>query len=193
MISWNAVGPKGATGARGRDGRERGDGRDGPHRSEGGDGRERGPTGPKGATGSTGSTGPTGPAGADGNTVLSGTTPPATTIGRVGDYYLDTSTHAIYGPATRTCSPLPCHTIWGAATSLVGPAGKDGQVAVYDTYDGVNQVNDPSGQSERVMTQTLPVGGDFQVDASVVGLQTPTRTRPSGPATSWRRTRAAAP
>ncbi len=104
----------------------------------------------------------TGPAGA---TILSGTGAPGIGVGLAGDYYIETSNHKIFGPAARVCTQLPCRTLWGAGTSLVGPAG---QGYSYDTSTA-GTVNDPSGQDENVLIQTLPVGGDFQIDARVVG------------------------
>jgi hypothetical protein len=71
-----------------------------------------GPEGPTGATGDTGATG------ADGNTVLSGTTAPDPGIGVDGDFYIDTTADAIYGPKTAGA--------WGSATSLIGPEGPEG-------------------------------------------------------------------
>jgi len=115
----------------------------------------------------TGPQGPAGPAGAAGNTILSGTGAPTSTIGAAGNFYLETSNHTIYGPATRNCNVLPCKTVWGNGTSLVGPQGPSGQGVAYDTQ--TQAVNDPSGQFETVLTQTLPVGGDFQVVADVTG------------------------
>ena len=39
--------------------------------------------------------------------------PPASNSGIAGDYYIDTATHVIYGPASHHCLPLPCATQWG--------------------------------------------------------------------------------
>ncbi|HEY1740419.1 MAG TPA: hypothetical protein VGI86_17025, partial [Acidimicrobiia bacterium] len=75
----------------------------------------------------------TGPQGPAGNTILSGSAAPAKTIGVAGNFYLQTSNHKLFGPATHTCNPLPCHTIWGTGTSLVGPAGASGQGPAYQT------------------------------------------------------------
>ena len=104
----------------------------------------------------------TGPGGA---TILSGTGAPGIGVGLAGDYYIETSNHKIFGAAARVCTQLPCRTLWGAGTSLVGPAG---QGYSYDTSTA-GTVNDPSGQDENVLIQTLPVGGDFPIDARVVG------------------------
>ena len=116
----------------------------------------------------TGPQGPAGAPGAAGNTILSGTGAPTSTIGAAGNFYLETSDHTIYGPATRNCSVLPCKTVWGTGTSLVGPQGAPGTPGLGVAYDTqTKDVNDPSGQFENVLTQTLPVGGDFQVVANV--------------------------
>ena len=64
--------------------------------------------------------GPAGPAGADGKTVLNGAGVPASGLGVDGDYYIDNTAHAIYGPKTSG--------VWGSATSLIGAAGSTGPV-----------------------------------------------------------------
>lgn len=48
-------------------------------------------------------------------TVLNGTGVPALSLGGVGDFYIDTNTYKIFGPKQTTT--------WGAASSLIGPAG----------------------------------------------------------------------
>jgi hypothetical protein len=97
-----------------------------------------GPTGPAGAdgadgaTGATGPQGPTGPAGADGadgadgKTVLNGSGAPGAGLGTDGDFYIDTTADAIYGPKTAGA--------WGSATSLVGPTGATGPPGAGTTY-----------------------------------------------------------
>jgi hypothetical protein len=73
--------------------------------------------------------GASGPAGADGNTVLYGAGAPSAGVGVNGNFYIDTTAHAIYGPKTGGS--------WGASTSLVGPsgsggsAGADGKTVIY--------------------------------------------------------------
>ncbi|HEY1737269.1 MAG TPA: hypothetical protein VGI86_01085 [Acidimicrobiia bacterium] len=74
-----------------------------------------------------------GPQGPAGNTILSGSGAPATNIGVTGNFYLETSNHKLFGPATRTCTPRLCGTTWGAGISLVGPAGAAGQGPAYQT------------------------------------------------------------
>lgn len=108
------------------------------------------------------SEGAQGPAGTDGKTVLNGSGPPSLFTGTAGDFYIDTVHHVIYGPATVSCLRLRCEIHWGSGASLVGPAG---QGTVYETKAGF--VNLPSGASERVVTQTIPVTGDYSVTATV--------------------------
>lgn len=90
------VGPQGDTGAAGADGA----------------------TGATGAAGADGSPGADGDDGADGKTVLSGAGAPSGALGVDGDWYIDTTAHAIYGPKTSGA--------WGASTSLIGPQGPAG-------------------------------------------------------------------
>ncbi|WP_018676725.1 collagen-like protein [Riemerella columbina] len=56
--------------------------------------------------------------GEDGKTLLSGTTAPSTSTGKIGDFYINTTTNQIYGPKTSSS--------WGASTSLIGPRGATG-------------------------------------------------------------------
>ena len=56
--------------------------------------------------------------GADGKTVLNGSGAPSSGLGTNGDFYIDTTADAIYGPKTAGA--------WGSATSLVGPTGAAG-------------------------------------------------------------------
>lgn len=78
----------------------------------------RGPAGATGAAGSNGSAGATGAAGADGKTVRNGTGAPSSGLGVDGDFYIDTTADAIYGPKTAGA--------WGSSTSLIGPTGAQG-------------------------------------------------------------------
>jgi hypothetical protein len=55
-----------------------------------------GATGPTGSTGATGPTGATGASGTNGATWYSGAGQPSASLGATGDYYLETSTNAIY-------------------------------------------------------------------------------------------------
>jgi hypothetical protein len=78
-----------------------------------------GDTGPQGATGLQGVSGNTGAAGADGTTVLHGTGAPADTVGKNGDFYLDTAAETMYGPKTDGAWPA-------SGASLIGPQGAKG-------------------------------------------------------------------
>lgn len=82
--------------------------------------------GPTGSTGSAGSTGSTGSAGADGKTVRNGSGAPSSGLGVDGDFYIDTTAHAVYGPKTSGA--------WGSATSLVGPSTGSAGGALAGTY-----------------------------------------------------------
>ena len=57
---------------------------------------EKGDASATGPTGATGATGPTGASGSNGATWYSGAGQPSATIGATGDYYLDTTSNAIY-------------------------------------------------------------------------------------------------
>jgi hypothetical protein len=56
-----------------------------------------------------------GATGADGRTILNGSGAPSGGTGANGDFYLDTTADAIYGPKTAGS--------WGSPTSLIGPTG----------------------------------------------------------------------
>jgi hypothetical protein len=84
-----------------------------------------GPQGPQGLTGATGAQGPQGVQGPPGtgggggaSTVRSGAGVPSAALGADGDFYIDTTANAIYGPKTVGA--------WGASTSIVGPVGPSG-------------------------------------------------------------------
>ncbi len=79
---------------------------------------QNGPQGPQGPTGADGAQGPTGPAGVNGKTILNGTSIPSNSLGTDGDFYINTATNTLFGPKTAG--------VWGAGTSLIGPAGADG-------------------------------------------------------------------
>jgi hypothetical protein len=93
-----------------------------------------GPTGPQGPIGPTGATGPAGPqgpagtAGANGNMIYNGSGAPTISASN-GDYYIDNTNHALYGPYNAG---------WPAAgISLVGPGVKQ--------YSGTSNIAVPVG------------------------------------------------
>lgn len=80
---------------------------------------QKGRTGATGPQGATGAQGPRGAAGADGVTILNGTGAPADTLGKDGDFYVDTTAEEMYGPKASGAWPA-------TGTSLVGPQGPKG-------------------------------------------------------------------
>lgn len=110
-ISWNQIGPQGPVGPPGGQGVA---GQAGPQGPKG----DTGAAGPTGAQGSQGPAGAQGPAGTNGASVLNGTGSPATGVGSVGDFYIDTAAATLYGPKTVNG--------WGVGVSLVGPKGDPG-------------------------------------------------------------------
>jgi hypothetical protein len=75
-----------------------------------------------GLQGEPGKIGLQGPAG---STVLSGTTAPGTTIGNVGDFYLDITSSKFYGPKKADGTWGEGFSMLGA-NGLTGPAGQNG-------------------------------------------------------------------
>jgi len=123
-----------------------------------------------GADGADGQDGAQGVAGQDGNTIISGVGAP-TTQGTDGDYYIDIFNNDIYGPKAGG--------LWGAPTSLVGPAGADGQ----DGTDGTNGTNGTDGvDGQDGNTIISGVGapldgigndGDYYIDISATEMYGP--------------------
>ncbi len=89
-----------------------------------------------GPQGSTGATGATGAAGTNGSTVLNGVVVPVAGTGSNGDFYINTSTHLIYGPKTAGA--------WGSGVSLVGPQGATGATGATGPQ-GIQGVQGPQG------------------------------------------------
>lgn len=102
-----------------------------------------------GSTGATGAAGSTGAAGADGKTWHNGSGAPSDVTGVNGDFYLDTTADAYYGPkAAGTWSGT-------GPTSLIGPAGATGAAGAdgSEWYEGTGA---PGGG--------LGVNGDFYLN-----------------------------
>jgi len=123
-----------------------------------------------------------GQAGTNGTTILNGPSrPPAISAGLTnGDFYLDTTTDVLWGPVVITCQKLQCSTNWGNGTKLAGTQGapgptgngmsyetKFGSIAEPTGFFSPVVVNVPSGASTRILTQTIPAGGDYQVTATL--------------------------
>lgn len=89
------------------------------------------------------------------NTVLNGVGAPAPLLGNNGDFYIDTATYNIYGPKTAG--------VWGAPTSLVGPAGPAGAPGAPGA---------PGTNGNSVLNGIVPPGpadgvnGDFWIDTA---------------------------
>ncbi|MVZ65333.1 hypothetical protein GQF61_05660 [Sphingobacterium sp. DK4209] len=115
-----------------------------------------GPKGDKGDAGAAGTAGATGAKGADGSMFYSGTTVPAATLGKVGDFYFRTSTSDLYGPKKSTG--------WGTATNIKGDDGKNGT-------NGKNGSQFLSGTS--IPAATLGVVGDFYFNTTQMVLYGP--------------------
>ena len=79
-----------------------------------------GATGPAGNDGNDGINGTNGSDGADGKTVLNGPDAPSGALGTDGDFYIDTTANAIYGPKANG--------LWGTPTNMIGPQGDDANV-----------------------------------------------------------------
>jgi len=77
-----------------------------------------GPIGPLGQKGDKGDAGVPGPAGMDGETILNGTSNPAATVGKIGDFYISTNSYLIFGPKTALG--------WGTGKSILGSKGDTG-------------------------------------------------------------------
>jgi len=116
--------------------------------------------------------------GTDGTTILNGSSRPPTAAFGVapGDFYLDTATDVLWGPAVITCVVRKCSAQWGNGTALVGAPGAPGAPGPagsemsYETKIGssfAGAIDVPSGDDTRIVTQTIPVGGDFQVTATM--------------------------
>ncbi len=102
--------------------------------------------------------GTTGAAGADGSTILSGSGAPGGGTGADGDFYIDTTANAIYGPKVGGS--------WGSPTSLIGPTGASGSVSA------------ASGLTlEHIATPSAPAAGNTIVYAKSDNLL---YYRPSG-------------
>ncbi|HEV8503733.1 MAG TPA: tail fiber domain-containing protein [Casimicrobiaceae bacterium] len=83
---------------------------------------QQGPPGPPGPPGPAsivpGPPGDTGPAGPRGNSVLYGASDPLNAVGVNGDFYVNTTTHFMFGPKLSG--------VWPAGASLIGPQGAQG-------------------------------------------------------------------
>ena len=92
----SAMGLKGTQGDKGKDGKDGTNGKDGNNGNDGANGR-------------------------DGSLILSGTTTPTASQGKIGDWYIDTQNKRLYGPKTESG--------WGTAINLTSNSGSTTQKA----------------------------------------------------------------
>ena len=90
----SAMGLKGTQGDKGKDGKDGTNGKDGNNGNDGANGR-------------------------DGSLILSGTTTPTASQGKIGDWYIDTQNKRLYGPKTESG--------WGTAINLTSNSGSTTQ------------------------------------------------------------------
>ena len=143
-----ATGPQGQTGVQGTTGAQ-------------------GVAGVQGETGAIGPAGPTGANGKNGSVIYSGITIPATSLGAVGDFYLNTTTGLLYGPKTAAG--------WGTGFSLKGPTGATGAVGAAGS-----QILNGSG----IPSAALGNNGDYYLDKTNYLLYGPKTNTGWGPAVS---------
>lgn len=133
---------------------------------------EQGPPGPAGAPGAPSNV--PGPAGADGNTILYGLADPTSADGVYGNFYINTSTHVLFGPKTTT---------WPAGTSLIGPQGNpgaDGNTILYGSSDPTAGLGVNGNFFINTATHFMfgpKAGGAWPAGTSLIGP-----TGPQGPA-----------
>lgn len=137
---------------------------------------DQGPPGPQGITGAKG---------ADGNTVLYGAADPANTIGVDGNFYINTTTHFMFGPKFGGA--------WPAGTSLVGPQGIQGiqgiqgSLIIYGSTDPTPAVGHDGDSYINTTTHFLfgpKAGGVWPAGTSLIGPQGPQGIQgPAGTAT----------
>ncbi len=117
---------------------------------------EQGPKGDKGDKGDQGAQGITGTKGADGTVIFNGTTAPTSSIGKLGDYYMNLSSKELYGPKSENG--------WGNPTSLKGDKGDDG-------------INGKDGSSllggNGAPTMNIGKPGDFYLDLNTLSIHGP--------------------
>lgn len=116
--------------------------------------------GADGSDGAPGAAGTNGTNGVDGKTVRNGSGAPSSGLGIDGDFYIDTTAKAIYGPKTSGA--------WGSATSLIGPSGADGA----DGNDGAPGAAGPNTVSTSTATNITGIlkGNGTNVSQASAGI-----------------------
>nr|WP_162989039.1 hypothetical protein [Pedobacter schmidteae] len=115
--------------------------------------------GVNGTNGTNGINGTNGTNGTNGSTTLSGSGAPGTSLGIIGDYYLDKTNFLLYGPKIAAGWGIPI-LLQGAAGAQgpTGAAGKDGSII----YSGAG-----------VPAATIGVNGDYYLDKNTGNLYGP--------------------
>ena len=119
---------------------------------------KQGTTGPAGPQGPAGAAGV---AGANGATIYSGNGAPSATTGNVGDFYIDLSASALYGPKSASG--------WGTGYSLVGAPGAPGAAGATGATGAAGTNGAPGSQilsGTGAPAATLGNSGDYYLDKS---------------------------
>lgn len=119
----------------------------------------QGPAGPQGPQGIQGPAGTNGTNGVDGKTVRYGAADPTGADGVDGDFYINTTSHTIFGPKAGGA--------WPAGTSLVGPQGPAGADGAGITNGDKGDVVISGGGSGMVVESATPGSGTFVVAGNI--------------------------
>jgi hypothetical protein len=124
---------------------------------------EQGPPGAPGAPGAPGL--PSNVPGPPGNTILYGSGNPDASIGRDGDFYINTTTHFIFGPKSSGA--------WPTGTSLIGPQGTAGNTVLYGASDPATATGVDGNFYINTTTHFMfgPKAGMWPAGTSLVGPQ----------------------
>ncbi|MCA9518365.1 MAG: hypothetical protein KC635_25700, partial [Myxococcales bacterium] len=115
--------------------------------------------------------------GADGRTILSGTAQPGQALGNVGDFYLRTTTSALYGPKTGFG--------WGSPVSLIGPEGPAGS-GTTSSFTLAFQSTDGQHYNKGTWIMTLPAKQvELGTAGALVQLSVTARTFEAGSLTTF--------
>lgn len=126
---------------------------------------KEGPAGKDGINGKDGVNGINGIDGKDGTIIYSGQGVPTTSLGKVGDYFMDLTNSKLYGPKTQSG--------WGNGFSMKGENGKDGKDGINgkDGTNGKDGVNGKDGKDGTTILSglglpniTLGKAGDYYLD-----------------------------
>ena len=118
--------------------------------------------GPAGIQGVAGNIGPIGPAGTDGSIIYSGNGLPSTSVGKLGDYYLDRNTGNLYGPKTSAG--------WKDFMTLIGAKGAKGDKGDKGDNGATGATGAAGASGSKILSGTgapsvgLGTIGDFYLD-----------------------------